>query len=80
MLDLSLAHLQTAALDGEDEPAFAPPEHGFDRSEVQLSLFRTPAERVVEIIRKLDLDALTPLEALNKLSELKEEISKEDSP
>ena len=37
----------------------------------QLSLFDTQSYEVIELIRKLDISSITPLEALNKLNELK---------
>jgi len=40
----------------------------------QLELFRRPENVVVEILKEIDILSLTPLEALNKLSELKEKI------
>ncbi|WP_027360079.1 DNA mismatch repair protein MutS [Desulforegula conservatrix] len=40
----------------------------------QLELFRKPENVVVEILKGIDILSLTPLEALNKLSELKEKI------
>jgi DNA mismatch repair protein MutS len=41
----------------------------------QLSLFDTTGAELLERIRKLDLNTLTPLEALNKLVELKKKVS-----
>ncbi len=40
----------------------------------QLSFFAAPEHPVVEKIRTLDLERLTPLEALNRLAQLKEEV------
>lgn len=40
----------------------------------QLELFRRPENVVVDILKEIDILTLTPLEALNKLSELKEKI------
>jgi DNA mismatch repair protein MutS len=73
-----LAHLERSSLDGEDKPAFAPPPEGSVKRELQMSLFQTPEQRVVEILRKLDIESLTPLEALNKLSELRDQLKQED--
>ncbi len=40
----------------------------------QLSLFEDPAEVVIAALRKLNLDQMTPLEALVKLKELKDQV------
>jgi DNA mismatch repair protein MutS len=47
-------------------------------SQAQLGLFQAPPEDppVVERLRKLDVDRLTPLEALNVLAELKRDAGK----
>ncbi len=41
-------------------------------SSVQLSLFKTPDQTVIDTLKNLDVDTITPLEALNKLHALKE--------
>lgn len=41
---------------------------------VQLELFRKPENVVVEILKGIDILSITPLEALNRLSELKDKI------
>ncbi len=41
----------------------------------QLSLFPPPEEAVAERLRRINLDGLTPLEALNLLADLKREVS-----
>lgn len=38
---------------------------------IQLTLFEPESHRVVEALKELDLDKITPLEAMNKLNELK---------
>lgn len=40
--------------------------------QIQLSLFRTPEQVILEKLRKADIASMTPLEALNYLSTLKE--------
>ncbi len=54
----------TAELEGEDG---AP-------ASVQLTMFTPLSERIVERLRGADLDRLTPLEALNLLAELKQQL------
>jgi DNA mismatch repair protein MutS len=44
------------------------------RSSVQLTMFTPLSEKIVERLRQADLDRLTPLEALNLLAELKEQL------
>ena len=44
------------------------PESG----QVQLNLFQTPDQAVMETLQKVDIASMTPLEALNYLSMLKE--------
>jgi DNA mismatch repair protein MutS len=43
---------------------------------VQLTMFTPLSEKVVERLRAADLDRLTPLEALNLLAELKQQVGK----
>ncbi len=57
-------------LEGEHRmvPGAPPP---LERNPGQLALFTdSPTDPVVDDLRALDLDALTPLEALNRLAEL----------
>lgn len=68
-----LANLEAMALDGEDKPRFAPPQR--KRSErVQMRLFAEKADLVLDRVRRLDISAMTPLEALNLLEEFKKEL------
>ena len=41
-------------------------------SSVQLPLFTTSGQIVINALKKLDISNMTPLEALNRLSDLKE--------
>ncbi len=43
-----------------------------DTKQVQLSLFRKPEEIILEGLRSLDISTMTPLDAINYLSQLKE--------
>jgi DNA mismatch repair protein MutS len=47
-----------------------------EKSHVQISLFQKPQDLLVNKLRQLDIDRMTPLEALSSLSALKEEILK----
>ena len=75
-----LSNLEEAAIDKDNMPAFAAPRRRKahkKRRNRQLSLF-TPAQEVVaNELEKLDLEDLTPLDAMNKLSELKRRIEEE---
>jgi DNA mismatch repair protein MutS len=57
--------------------------HGGDTQEhqpfVQLSLFRKPEEIIIDKLQKLDISMMTPLEALNVLSRLKDKLKKIDT-
>ena len=44
---------------------------------VQLDLFRNPEQVVVEKLRKMNISTMTPLDAINCLSELKEKVTEE---
>src|SRR5207237_6988626 len=45
------------------------------RGDLQLSLFAAPEHPIVEQLRQLELNSLTPLEALRRLSELQAQVS-----
>ncbi|MDL1969238.1 MAG: DNA mismatch repair protein MutS, partial [Deltaproteobacteria bacterium] len=47
-----------------------------DKKQVQLNLFRQPETFLIEKLRQLDISKTTPVEALNYLNELKENIEK----
>jgi DNA mismatch repair protein MutS len=48
--------------------------------ERQLELFKSRPHPVLEELRQLDLNKLTPLDALNFLAELKEKLKSENYP
>jgi len=45
-------------------------------AEIQMTLFEMKDEKLREELKKMDVDAMTPLEALQKLSEMKKKMSK----
>jgi DNA mismatch repair protein MutS len=53
----------------------APKENAF-----QLSLFMPQEHPVVDTLKRLDLDAMTPLEALNTLHDLQRQVARNDTP
>ncbi len=62
-----LAALENGELHSQNTPPAKPTSY-------QLSIFSPEDHPVVEELKKLDLDKFTPIEALNKLSELKKSI------
>ncbi|MFZ5568819.1 MAG: DNA mismatch repair protein MutS [Thermodesulfobacteriota bacterium] len=42
------------------------------KKQVQLQLFRKPEEIIVDILKQLNISAMTPIEAINQLNELKQ--------
>jgi len=66
-----LADLEAAHLDPSGRPRLAP-SPGPNVREVQLTLFEGVESKIADELRRLDLDCLKPIDALNKLRELKE--------
>jgi len=89
-----LANLESLTLDDENRPRFAlsPGAAGRggrpgqearsarrrERRPIQLTLFGSESDLVADALRKLDISTLTPLQALNKLEELKRLLAKSD--
>lgn len=70
-----LSNLESGSHDLKSVPATQPQQKQVrSKGPKQLELFRRPENVVVEILKGIDILTLTPLEALNKLSELKEKI------
>ena len=65
-----LAQLEEEHLDEGGRPKIAVKGKKSRRGDVQLTLFAAPEHPVVEQLRQLDLNALTPLEAMQRLAEL----------
>jgi DNA mismatch repair protein MutS len=66
-----LGNLEKQQLDVGGRPRLAEHAGAPPPAEVQLDLFRGQEDVVVDALRKLDLDALTPLAALNVLASLR---------
>ncbi|MDN3511679.1 MAG: DNA mismatch repair protein MutS [Candidatus Jettenia sp.] len=66
-----LNNLEAATLDINGKPKFAPLKTVQDKRPTQLKLFVSKQDMVIEEIKKLDISKISPLEALNKLNELK---------
>ncbi|MCF8051820.1 MAG: DNA mismatch repair protein MutS [Desulfobacterales bacterium] len=60
-----------APCDGADAPTLAPPPSA-EQGPVQLELFGRPQQQVLSRLKKADLSQMTPLQALNWLSELQQ--------
>jgi DNA mismatch repair protein MutS len=68
-----LSNLENAALDDQDKPRLAlkPGRRRRKADGLQLMLFSSESDLIAETLRRLDTSTLTPIEALNKLEELK---------
>ena len=68
-----LVRLEAETLDFDDKPKFAPSKvRARKPKEMQLRLFGSPHEAVIDEIKKLPIEAMSPIEALMKLKELRE--------
>lgn len=68
-----LKNIESGELDGAGEPVLAHSNSSADKdSNVQLSLFKSSGEILINSLKKLDPSSMTPLEALNELNALKE--------
>jgi DNA mismatch repair protein MutS len=66
-----LGNLEAETLDSDGRPRFAKVQKPMP-GEMQLALFSTKPHPAVEALKAVDVALMTPLEALNKLHELKE--------
>lgn len=68
-----LKNIESGELNSAGEPILARSKEPVDdNASVQLSLFKTQSEIVINALKKLDVSNMTPLEALNRLNALKE--------
>ncbi|MBW1739508.1 MAG: DNA mismatch repair protein MutS [Deltaproteobacteria bacterium] len=68
-----LKNIESGELNSAGEPVLARSKRPVDKDgSVQLSLFKTSGEIVINTLKKLDISNMTPLEALNQLNALKE--------
>ena len=68
-----LKNIEAGELNGVGVPKLGHSKKPMDRpSGVQLPLFKTPDQTVINTLKKLDVDTMTPLEALSRLNALKE--------
>ena len=75
-----LTNLEAASLTPNDKPRFAPSlgEVGVNPKELQLTLFGSLHAETIGELKALDLDNLTPLEALATLQKLQRDIRKRE--
>ncbi|MBN1420784.1 MAG: DNA mismatch repair protein MutS [Planctomycetes bacterium] len=69
-----LANLEAQALGPGDRPSFAPVREESDDGLIQLDLFGHQNDRVLDQLRELQLDRMTPIEALETLARLQREL------
>jgi len=69
-----LANLEKEAFTENGQPKLATSPGQPEREPAQLSLFETPSHPLMEEIKKLNVDDLTPRQALEKLYELKKKV------
>ncbi|HHT9113511.1 MAG: DNA mismatch repair protein MutS [Planctomycetes bacterium] len=74
-----LNNLEAATLDVNGKPKFAPLKTAQNSKQpAQLKLFLSKQDMVIEEIRKLETSRMSPLEALNKLDELKKKLEEDN--
>jgi len=74
-----LNNLEAATLDVNGKPKFAPLKTAQNSKQpAQLKLFLSKQDKVIEEIRKLETSRMSPLEALNKLDELKQKLEEDN--
>ncbi|OHB90443.1 MAG: DNA mismatch repair protein MutS [Planctomycetes bacterium RIFCSPHIGHO2_02_FULL_50_42] len=74
---LVLEQLEANSLDVYQRPKLGQPQAATGQN-VQLSLFIPPEQAIIEDLRSMDITNLTPVEALNKLDELKGRLAKSE--
>ena len=68
-----LKNIESGELNGEGEPMLAHSKRPIEKdASVQLPLFTSSGQVVINALKRLDISNMTPLEALNRLSDLKE--------
>jgi DNA mismatch repair protein MutS len=70
-----LAQLEAEHLDESGRPKIAVKGKNSRRGDLQLTLFAAPEHPVVDQLRQLDVNSLTPLEALHRLAELQAQVA-----
>ena len=74
-----LVRLEAETLDVDNKPKFAPSRVKAKKpKQMQLTLFGSPHEATIDEIKKLPIEAMSPIEALMKLQEIKDKIMKKE--
>jgi hypothetical protein len=66
-----LANIERHELNVAGDPVMQSPADATADRISQLDLFRSPMEEVVDLLRRLDPESTTPLDALNLLADLR---------
>ena len=69
-----LTNLEAETLDADGKPKFATIKKEKEDKPKQMPLFNPPQNVVIEELKNLDTSKITPIEALNKLHELKDKL------
>ena len=72
-----LANIEQHELNVSGDPVMQQPAGASADRISQLDLFRAPTDQLAETLRQLDLDGITPIEALNLLAELRTKVDRE---
>jgi DNA mismatch repair protein MutS len=73
-----LANLERHELNVTGDPSIQEPSTGRADRIRQLDLFRPAAEEVADLLRRIELETLTPLEAMNLLAKLRKRVAGDD--
>ena len=74
-----LENLESHSIDPTGKPKFAPQKvNAHKPKDMQLLLFSSPHQDVIQSIRHLDVESMTPLEALMKIKEIQDEVKRVD--
>jgi len=69
-----LADLEASHVDASGKPRITPAAPRPQVGQVQLTLFEGVGSALVDELRRIDIDKMTPIDAINKLRELKEDL------
>ncbi len=72
-----LAQLEAEHLDGQGRPRIPPPHFDRPRGDIQLTLFGPTEHPLLDEVRELDVNELTPVQALLQIQRWKEQLAKD---
>ncbi|NQT19528.1 MAG: DNA mismatch repair protein MutS, partial [Planctomycetes bacterium] len=74
-----LTRLEADTLDFDDKPKFAPSKIKAKKpKQMQLSLFGSPHDDTIDEIKRLNIEDMTPVEALMKLQDIRRRVIEKD--